>query len=75
MAPQRQQAALFQQGRLELAVQAYQAGKFQSYRAAAKAFDVPRTMLQHCLDGIQQQLGSTPKNCLLTSTEEEILIQ
>ena len=75
MATPQQQVASYKEGRLELAIQAYQQGKFQSYRAAAKAYDVPRSTLQTRIAGTQVQLGSTSKNRLLTPTEEEILKQ
>ncbi len=74
MAPPQRQETLRREGRLELAVQAYKLGKFRSCRAAAKAFDIPRNTLQRRIDGIQPQLGSTRKNCLLTPVEEESLI-
>ena len=75
MAPPKRQEALHREGRLELAVQAYNQGHFRSYRAAARAYDVPRDTLKRRIDGTQPQLGSTAKNRLLTSTEEECLVQ
>lgn len=75
MAPPKRQEALHREGRLELAVQAYKQGHFRSYRAAARAYDVPRDTLQRRIAGTQPQLGSTAKNHLLTSTEEECLVQ
>jgi hypothetical protein len=75
MVPPQREEALHREGRLELAIQAYQKGEFQSYRAAAQAYDVPRDTLQHRIAGTQPRLGSTAKNHLLTSTEEEYLVQ
>ena len=75
MATPQQQAALHKEGRLELAIQAYKQGHFQSYRVAAKTYDVDPKTLQRRLAGVQPQLGSIPHNCLLTPTEEESLIQ
>ena len=74
MSTSNEQAALYQEGRLELAIQAYQRGDFQSYRAAAKAYDVPRTTLQDRVTGAKPKRGSIAKNRLLTPTEEETLI-
>jgi hypothetical protein len=73
VAPPRQEA-LYQEGRLNLACQAYKQGEFQTPYAAAKAFDVPLKKLQRRLAGIQPRLGSIAKNRLLTPTEEETLL-
>ena len=70
-----QQAALYKEGRLDLALQAYKRGEFQSCRAAAKAYDVPRTTLQERVAGAKPKRGSIAKNRLLTPTEEETLLQ
>ena len=75
MVPPQRQEALHREGRLELAVQAYKNGDFQSYRAAAQAYDVPRDTLQRRIASTQPRLGSTAKNRLLTPTEEEYLVQ
>ena len=75
MATPRQQAAIRQEGRLELAIQAYQQGRVSSHRIAAKTYDVPRNLLQRRLTGIQPRVGSIAKNRLLTVTEEETLVQ
>jgi hypothetical protein len=61
VSPQREEA-LQREGRLELAIQAYQKGEFQSYRAAARAYDVPRDTLQHRIAGTQPRLGSNAKS-------------
>ena len=68
-----QQEALHQEGRLMLAAQAYKRGDFQSYTAAANAYDVPRSTLHTRVTGVQQKRGSIAKNRLLTPTEEETL--
>ena len=75
MATQSQQAAVQKEDRLKLAIQAYQQGQFSSHRAAAKTYDVPRTTLQHRIAKIQPKLNSIAQNRLLTSTEEDSLIQ
>ena len=65
------QAAIQKEGRLELALQDYLQGKFQTPTAAAKAYDVTRSTLQRRITGIQSRLGSISKKRLLTPTEEE----
>ena len=40
MATSQQQIALYKEGRLDLTAQAYLQGKFTSYTAAAKVYDV-----------------------------------
>jgi hypothetical protein len=75
MSTSKQQAALYKEGRLDLAVQAYQRGDFQSYTAAVKAYDVPRKTLQRRILGVQPKLGSITLNRLLLTTEEDTLIQ
>ena len=69
------QAASFQEGRLELAIQAYKQGSFKTPTAAAKAFDVPRKTLVRRIAGKQPKRDSPAKNRLLTCTEEETLVQ
>lgn len=74
MPASKQQVALYKEGRLELAIQAYKRGEFQSLRATAKAYDVPRATLQTRVAGVKPKRGSIAKNRLLTPTEEEALI-
>jgi hypothetical protein len=73
MSTSNEQVALHQEGRLELAIQAYKQGAFKSYRAAAKAYDVPRSTLQDRVAGLKPKRGSIATNRLLTPTEEETL--
>ncbi len=75
MATPQRQAAIQKEGRLELALQAYQKNQFLTPTAAAKAYDVPRKTLQRRITGISSRLGSISKKRLLTPTEEESLIQ
>ena len=75
MATPRRQAALYKEGRIKLAIQSYKQGLFRSYRAAAKAYDVPRTTLKRRLNGIPAQPDSNSKKRLLTPTKEESLIK
>ena len=75
MATSDQRAALYKEGRLELAIQAYQRGKVRSYSEAATTYDVSRATIQRRISGIPSQRGSTSKNRLLMPTEEESLVQ
>jgi hypothetical protein len=75
MATPHSQAALHREGRLELAIQAYQKGEVRSYVEAAATYDVALNTLRRRLHGIPPKRGSTAKNRLLTSTEEESLVQ
>jgi hypothetical protein len=75
MATPQRQAAIQKEGRIELALQAYQQGQFSTPIAAAKAYDVTRSTLQRRINGIPSRLGSISKKRLLTSTEEESLVQ
>lgn len=59
------------EGRLSLALQAYNNDEFRSLRAAATAFDVPsRTLARR-----HQGTLSRPKSCKFTVAEEELLLQ
>jgi hypothetical protein len=74
MATPQQQEALYEEGRLDLARQAYNQGQFQTPHAAALAYNVKPKKLKRRLTGIQPRLGSVAKNRLLTPTEEESLV-
>jgi hypothetical protein len=75
MAPPTSQEALYQEGRIDLAKHAYQLGSFKSVSAAATAYDVPRKTLSDRLKGKKPKRGSILKNRILTTTEEEHLLQ
>ena len=75
MATPLSQLALYKEGRLQLAAQAYKIGQFQSYTAAAKAYNVNQNTLQNRIAGMPAQQGSTSKNRFLMPTEEESLLQ
>ena len=75
MATPHQKAALHKEGRLELAIQAYQRGEIRSYTNAATTYDVTRRTMRRRISGILPKQGSTAKNRLLTLTEEESLKQ
>jgi hypothetical protein len=75
MTTQQQQEASYKEGRIALAIQAYQLGQFQALQPATISFDVPRSTTRDRLKGIQPKRGSRAKNRLLTTTEEETLVQ
>ena len=75
MATLQRQAAIQKEGRIELALQAYQQGHFSTPTAAAKVYNITRSTLQCCIAEEQSKLSSIVKNHLLTPTEEESLIQ
>ncbi len=74
MATLQQKQALYKEGRLNLAIQAYKQGQFQSPNAAAIAYDVPQRTFTRRLAGIQPKRGSRAPNRLLTINEEESLV-
>jgi hypothetical protein len=63
------------EGRIALAIYALGSGQCKSIRAAAKAYDVPRSTLQERYHGIRPQRETRPAACKLTITEEEVLLQ
>jgi hypothetical protein len=62
------------EGRITLALQAYQQGRFSSLRAAARAYDVPHTTLTRRYRGTTSRSDSTSPNLKLTTVEESILV-
>ena len=75
MATPQQQEAIYQEGRIALAIQAYKPDQFQTPTAAAKSYNVPPTTLHDRLKGKLPKRGSTTKNRVLTPTTEEFLVQ
>ncbi len=69
------QAAIQKEGRIKLALQAYQWNQFSTSIAAAKVYDVSSKTLQWCIIDILSRLDSISKNHLFMSTEEKGLIQ
>ena len=70
-----QQEALFQEGRLDLAIKAYNQGQFPSLRAAVSIYDVPRSTAQQRVRGIKPKRGSIAPNRRLIPAQEETLKQ
>ena len=63
------------EGRIALAIQALHSNRFQSLRAAAKAYDVPYTSLNRRYSGIRSRRETRSAACKLTQNEEEVLLQ
>ena len=63
------------EGRIALALQAYQRGQFSSLRAAARAYDVPHTTLTRRNQGTPPRSDFTSPNLKLTQTKETALIK
>ena len=75
MAATQQQNMIYQEGRLNLALQAYLYKEFQTFITAATAYDVPQSMLHHCIEEKESKYDSIAINCFLTFTEEASLLQ
>ena len=63
------------EGRIALALQAYQQGQFSSIRAAARAYGVPHTTLTRRLEGTTSRSDFTHPNRKLTQTKETALVE
>ena len=64
-----------QEGRILLAIHAIKQGQFQSVRAAATSYDIPRTTLRDRMRGMTSRRDSTPNFRRLTLYEESALVQ
>jgi hypothetical protein len=64
-----------QEGRIELALEAYSARQFQSLRRAAAAFNVNHQRLSDRLHGITPRPETRPNSYKLTATEEQTIVQ
>jgi hypothetical protein len=67
MTTPRSKDSSYTEGRIELAIQAFKKGQFQSLQAAALTYDAPITTVQ--------RRDSQPSNRKLSSAKEETLIQ
>jgi len=63
------------EGRILLAIRAFWNGQFSSIRAAAHAYDVPRSTLTTYLQGQTAHTNLTLNNQKLIPTEESILVE
>ena len=70
MAPPNSDQLAQKEGRITLAVQAFKLGHISSVRAAAKAYDVPESILWSRVKGICVGRDTVPINQKLTTTEE-----
>lgn len=70
---QRHQAST-QEGRLFLAIQAFNNGQIFSVQAVAKSYDVPQSTLNHRVKSCTARVNTPLKNRKLSLTEEECLV-
>jgi hypothetical protein len=70
MASKQSDSIVKSEDRMSLAVKAYQNGQFKSIRAAAAAYDVPRSTLTHRIRGRKARVD-IPANCQKLSSLEE----
>jgi hypothetical protein len=75
MPPQHNTLLLEHEGRLQLALSAFNSGQFRSHRAAAAAFDVKRRTLDERARGILFRLATPPNSHKLTRTEEQTIVR
>jgi hypothetical protein len=75
MSPPNTTQLVHQEGRIALAIEAFNQGYFTSIRAAARSYDVPRSTLQDRINKHPARRDLRPANCKLTETEELTLVQ
>jgi hypothetical protein len=63
------------EGRIEIALSAYNTHQFQSLRRAADAFDVPRSTLTSRYNEITHRLKTRHARHKLTTTEEQTIVR
>jgi hypothetical protein len=63
------------EGRLLLALEAFNAEQFRSHQAAAAAFGVQQRALSKCAAGMTSRANSTPNSLKLTRTKQETIVQ
>ena len=63
------------EGRITLALQAYQQGQILSLQAAARTYNVPYTSLHQYNQGTISRSDFISPNCKLTQTEEIVLVE
>jgi hypothetical protein len=64
-----------QEGRIELALEAYTSGQFRSLRRAAAVFNVKHQRLSDRLHGITPRAQTRPGIQKLTATEEQTIVR
>jgi hypothetical protein len=75
MSQPRHALLLEHEGRLQLALQAFNSSQFRSHRAAATAFNVKRQALDKRARGIPFRADTTPNRLKLTRTEEQTIVR
>ena len=75
MAATQQQNMIYQESRLNLALQAYLHKEFQTPTVTATAYDVSQSILHHHIEEKKSKCDSIAINHLLTSTKEASLLQ
>ena len=75
MAPPQQQKALFQEGRVNLGVQAYKLGQITTLRGVERIYNVSRKIVGRRVSGIKLKRGSAALNHRLIPVQEESLKQ
>jgi hypothetical protein len=75
MSPQRNAIAIQEEGRVDLALQAYTTGQFKTLRRAAAAFNVKHQRLSDRLRGITPRAQTRPGVPKLTVTEEQTIVR
>jgi hypothetical protein len=75
MPPQQNAELSTREGRIQLALSAYDTHQFRSLRRAAEAFNVPPSTLTSRYNGITHRLETRNARHKLTTTEEHIIIQ
>jgi len=70
--PQQSNRSL-QEGRIELAIQAYKQGQFKSLRRAADAYNVNQSTLQRRYNGTLARANCQSNRQKLTATEEQTI--
>jgi hypothetical protein len=74
MSQQHNVITLQEDGRVDLALQAYILGQFRSLRRAAAAFNIKHQRLSDRLHGISSRAQTRPNYQKLTATEEQTII-
>jgi helix-turn-helix, Psq domain len=64
-----------QEGRIELALQAYKDGQFQSLQRAANTFNICPRRLQRRYNGTLARADTRPSSQKLTATEEHTIVR
>ena len=75
MSQQHNAIAIQEEGRVDIALQAYTIGHFKSLRCAAAAFNVRHQRLSDRLHGITPRAKTQPNCQKLTTTEQQTIVR